>query len=353
MAANATRSTWQWSGEAAKVPSAAASSTGKENHIKKETETTGGIPYARTTWKHAEEAEDGPAATSTTPGAFVHFEEEFARQADDADRAQQQQQQRHYQSRKCRICLEVVHPTIRQPAEGIAGLLNPTPVVEYISEDPESGRLIRPCKCKGSMKWIHEGCLTEWRRQDPGSSNYWQCTTCHFEYRLQRINLSRAISNKATQITLTMFILFITVFLLGFVADPIINLYLDPYEVITSGGLTEPIIEETGTWVEHLSKGLASLGVLGMLKAIFAMGPWQWLNIRNTGVFGGRRGRAATGRDRIANISWYLIAFGVLTFLWAVYKLVKAWSCRILDMAGERVVDVQGDDDEDGDDDAE
>jgi len=163
---------------------------------------------------------------------------------------------------------------------------------------------------------------------------------------------SRAISNKGTQIALTLLILLATVFALGFVADPIINLYLDPYDVFTSGGLTEPILEESGSWVEHLFKGFASLGVLGMLKAIVAMGPWQWLNIRNAGIFGGRRGgRAANGRDRVANISWWLIAFGVLTFLWTVYQFVSMWSRRLLDLAGERVADVQGDDDDDDDED--
>lgn len=34
----------------------------------------------------------------------------------------------------------------------------------------------------------------------------------------------------------------------------------------------------------------------------------------------------------------------------AVYKFVAAWSRRLLDIAGERVVDVQGNDDDDDDD---
>lgn len=34
----------------------------------------------------------------------------------------------------------------------------------------------------------------------------------------------------------------------------------------------------------------------------------------------------------------------------AIYKGVRAWSRRTLERAGERVMDVQGDDDDDGED---
>lgn len=130
----------------------------------------------------------------------------------------------------------------------------------------------------------------------------------------------RYISSRAAQLTLTVLILFVTVFVLGFIADPIINIWLDPYEVLTSGGLTDPVVEDGESWYTHLLKGLASLGLLGTVKSLLATTPWQWLHIRNTGVLGGgRRGRGATGRDRIANISWWLVAFGVMTFLWVCF----------------------------------
>jgi len=38
---------------------------------------------------------------------------------------------------------------------------------------------------------------------------------------------------------------------------------------------------------------------------------------------------------------------GVGTFLWGVYKGVRSWSRRVLEKAGERVMDVPLDDDED------
>ncbi|RDW82114.1 hypothetical protein BP6252_03226 [Coleophoma cylindrospora] len=261
---------------------------------------------------------------------------------------------KYYAPRTCRICLEVVQPTFEPVVDGFASILNPTPKVSYISEDPESGRLIRPCKCKGSQRYCHEGCLQQWRHADPsyGRRNFWECPTCKFRYRLERLRWSRWMSSAVLQIVITFGILFTTVFVLGFVADPIINLYLDPYDTITSiplGGTAAPLYEdEDEGWIEHFLKGLASLGLLGFVKVFFAMSPWHWLNIRQTGIGrGGGRTRGGTGRERLENISWSLVIIGVVTFLYAVWKWVRAWTRRTLEKAGERVADVQGDDDDD------
>jgi len=117
-----------------------------------------------------------------------------------------------------------------------------------------------------------------------------------------------------------MLILFATIFMFGFVADPIINLYLDPYDTITSipsGGPGALHFEdEEASWVEHFAKGLASLGLLGFVKVFFAMSPWHWWNLRNSGILGGGGRRGNTGRERLENISWSLVLIGTVTFLY-------------------------------------
>lgn len=118
------------------------------------------------------------------------------------------------------------------------------------------------------------------------------------------------------QVSLTVAIFVFAMFLLGFVADPIINLYLDPYSAISTDPLSSinhKIDDGDGSWAEHFLKGLASLGLLGFVKLLFAS-PWNWWNLRNIGGGGGRGG--ATGRDRLANLSWIMIVLGVATFLW-------------------------------------
>lgn len=318
---------------------------------------------------------------------------------------------KRYPPRTCRICLETVLPTYEPALGNFASILNPSPAVSYISSDPAAGRLIRPCKCKGSSRYVHEGCLQAWRHADPqyGKRNYWQCPTCGFRYRLERmtwaswisstgmtfipaeeghfsfvvhncsslanthlvlhssldpsdshglrfhLNSSRAFPSLAcqtyialsmffalgriiyvlkdfaltvrlgTQITLTLFILWLAMFLLGFVADPIINLYLDPYHTISSVPLSrfnkfgDELFreEEESGWTEHFLKGLASLGLLSFIKVLLAMSPWQWWNLRSSGLMRGSGGRAgSSGRDRLASISWVVVVIGVGTFIW-------------------------------------
>ena len=225
--------------------------------------------------------------------------------------------------RTCRICLETVQPTYHLPSEHLPGFLQPASRVTYESEDPESGPLISPCKCRGSSRFVHTDCLQTWRYADPGfgNRNYYHCPTCGFRYRLQRLGWGQAIKSKALEIGFTIIIFLLAMFLLGFVADPIINLYLDPYDTITSGvgsrGETTSLEDSDFTsWGEHFVKGLASLGLLGFVKVFFALSPWQWWNPRNSGVLNGGARTGNNGRDRLTSINWVVIVLGVCTFLW-------------------------------------
>jgi hypothetical protein len=103
--------------------------------------------------------------------------------------------ERHWKPRTCRICLETVLPTYQPPSENLPGFLRTGPSVIYESED--GGRLLRPCHCKGTSKYVHEGCLQAWRHANPDYArrNYWECPTCGYKYRLQRLGWSRAISS--------------------------------------------------------------------------------------------------------------------------------------------------------------
>lgn len=295
--------------------------------------------------------------------------------------------QRHWPSRTCRICLETVPPTFQVPSDALPSFLTSRkPRVTYVSDDPSLGRLIRPCKCKGSSRYVHEGCLRSWRHSEAGYSarNYWSCPTCGFKYRLRRLGWGSFISSTAMQLGLTMLIFFVVVFALGFVADPIIQMYVDPYDAIANGvrgrrDYSTWAMEEEG-WLEHFLKGFAGLGLLGFLKALMAMSWVNWWNFRGAlpGQGGVRMG-GSTGRDRLGNLSLIVVLVGAGTFLWVstfftsfsisvlceprawyhvlrsasmltmlqtVYKAVRAWSRRTLEHASEKVMDVPLDDDE-------
>lgn len=121
-------------------------------------------------------------------------------------------------------------------------------------------------------------------------------------------------------------IFFLATFLLGFVADPILNLYIDPLNTladIPTHGTEALYDDDSESWIEHFLKGMASLGLLGFAKVILTLSPWQMWNVRSSGVIGGGGNRGNTGRDRISQIGWLAIVFGITTVL------VVSHSCLI------------------------
>lgn len=326
-----------------------------------------------------------------------------------------------YKARTCRICLEVIEPTFNfdvddehaddvpgagvgdngvigavaagigrrvvdkitsvlppslQPAAISASISNMTarkPSVKYISEDPNDGRLFSPCHCKGSQKYVHDGCLQRWRTAQPvaGNRNFWTCPTCGFEYRMQRLAWGRYISNRFTRAILTVTAFILTLFILGFIADPLMDLWSDPAGTVIgslsdlndydddlpilsgiwnmfSGSNTKHIVFEDdldldleSTWFGHFLKGFFSLGIVGVLKTALMVSPFTWWNLRGAGLGRGRR-RAAGGRDRFDNMGWVFIFIGAATFLGAVWKGIDYISGRLLDRARDSIVDIGG-----------
>ncbi|KAI0861390.1 hypothetical protein F4860DRAFT_513861 [Xylaria cubensis] len=252
-------------------------------------------------------------------------------------------------SRKCRICLEWVPPTYEDTGV-LDGIRNRRPRRQYISEDGD--RLISPCLCKGSIKYMHEGCLKLWMNESP--SKGYQCDICKYKYQMERLSWAQRLRSPFISLVMTLAILLVTVFLLGFIADPILGLWIDPVGTITdtvipgSRFADEDISDEDG-WFQHLAKGVFSLGLLGFVKAFFVMSPWQWWNLRTSGILNGGARRAGTGRQRMENINLTLVIIGVLTFLYTVWKATRKYTQQTLDRASQRILNVQTTD-EDSDD---
>lgn len=282
-----------------------------------------------------DQEEDGP------PPEYWESEEYFGGPNSglqpEAEYQEQPYTTRSWPSRTCRICLETIAPTLHT-SDALPGFMARKPRVTYISEDPELGRLIRPCKCKGSSRYVHEGCLQRWRITNPflNSKNYWTCPTCQFNYKFSRMTWGRIIKSSITQVSLTLIIFITTIFLLGFVADPIINFYLDPIDTILDrfeGDSGYRDDEDSAGWISHLIKGVASLGLIGAMKTFLSLSPWTQWSYRNAFSSGGRAGR--TGRDRLSSVTWMLIISGIVTFLWVSFRrsflcmrLTNAWSRR-------------------------
>ena len=226
-------------------------------------------------------------------------------------------------------------------------------MVEYKNDD-EYGRLIKPCKCRGGMRYIHELCLKRSRTDSVRPGSLWKCHQCGHQFNFHRLTLQRYLGSTGVSAALTVVVMLLMMFFLGFIADPIINLYVDPYDTIIgkedfwSEIEIQNADEGISGWSLHFLKGLVSMGLVGFLKTAL-LNPFQWWNLRGTGWISARSsGTATTGRDRAANISWIAVVIGISSAFYFFYQWVQTIIGRTLQRIGNNIVDTQlpGDDDD-------
>lgn len=166
------------------------------------------------------------------------------------------------------------------------------------------------------------------------------------------------MSSKWAQVALTVWFCILSIFVLGFIADPLFDLWSDPIgtigETVTSvvtdiEALRQPPPQLPTSWFEHFVKGFFSLGIVGLFKTMLTVSPFSWWQIRSSGVAGGSGRRGGTGRNRVENINLIFVLIGAFTFLVGIWKFVQKLSARVLKNVSDRVVDVGEDDDEDED----
>ena len=157
----------------------------------------------------------------------------------------------------------------------------------------------------------------------------------------------------AAQLVLTLVLVFVLVFILGFVGDTIFDLWLEPYDTITGtfsrSDRADYPDDEAGGWLQHFLKGFVSLGIVGLTKVWWAMSPWNWYNLRSTGILGSRR-VGSRGRARMEDVGLTVVIIGAVTAIYTLWKGVRFVSKRTLLAASINVLDVGTDDDDEGQD---
>lgn len=62
----------------------------------------------------------------------------------------------------------------------------------------EEGRLFAPCRCKGTMRWVHPRCLNEWRAMSVNARSFYTCEQCGYRYRTERTWLADVLQSERT-----------------------------------------------------------------------------------------------------------------------------------------------------------
>ena len=106
------------------------------------------------------------------------------------------------EEKKCRICFEEQstnksqscsksHKSLRL-RKGLRSLRKPfhqSASTNSLSSCCSLNELIYPCKCSGSMKYVHSKCLEKWREACYGTEGYFCCHQCKSPYEMQHSRL--------------------------------------------------------------------------------------------------------------------------------------------------------------------
>ncbi|KAI8341129.1 hypothetical protein BC941DRAFT_415910, partial [Chlamydoabsidia padenii] len=221
--------------------------------------------------------------------------------------------------------------------------------------------LIRPCRCKGTMMYVHVSCLNRWRTLSPRASSYVACDLCKYEYNIYRPRYAAIVTNLHFLRLMTAFLVMISilacaylcklvdVYLLGHLPDP------DNHDWVDLHGTT-------WLWMDrfYLVAGLIVISLLGMVYLTFlcvtmplddssrqdvwfccdqTSCPWYSCYLADVAACSGD---AAAGGFLVFIVLMSLLAilFGILGAITGVYRWMEVCVDRIAGHVKERILDV-------------
>ncbi|KAG0267979.1 hypothetical protein BGZ95_002688 [Linnemannia exigua] len=239
-------------------------------------------------------------------------------------------------------------------------------------EEDTLGRLISPCLCKGSMKYVHVECLNAWRTRSPKRESHYKCDTCKYSFSFRRTSFARYLGHPLTVFVLTIVTFALAVFAAGFAMKLLLYLMMEePQEFIYPADLSDEgdmeamrlrqdiVIFKTPESLRavfridktHMVFGSFFVSIVGFLQ-LFVSTIWMG---GGGGVFriggfglgggGGRRRGGRGERQGEAGVGGVLmiviLVFGLFKSVYSTYQFVNRMSRRVLAKAETMVLEVQ------------
>jgi hypothetical protein len=205
-------------------------------------------------------------------------------------------------SKECRICLE--------------------------GEDISLGRLFSPCLCRGTQKYIHEGCLNKWRLVGNNRAFY-KCPTCKYDYRISRVYYANLLFNEVTIGISTAITIILAVILGAFFIRNIIFLLIGIK-------LSRSVVAFSGQliWWSVLTIGVITL----LLTILTDHNHNNNLNFVGDMFFPGNRIYIDNYFFDFLGYTLSLTGFGI--FIIKIYHNIKLFMYKQLNKFGERILEV-------------
>jgi hypothetical protein len=150
-------------------------------------------------------------------------------------------------------------------------------------DEEELGRLISPCKCSGTAKYVHILCLQEWRKRSTAagsSKSFFECDLCKYQYSFRQTRYAAILMSWKSKTVATLVLLWSWAFALGFMAHPLLETHVTDEDIelilqfpniflqMIGVDIKTRLVPQNG-WIEHQFLGTACIGLLGLIKFSF------------------------------------------------------------------------------------
>jgi hypothetical protein len=229
-------------------------------------------------------------------------------------------------TRTCRICFESIHPEVDSK----------TGRTVYRGEDFDSGHLIRPCKCDGSQRYVHELCLKMYRHSHPLEASYLKCPTCGAEYRFNSSLYTDIAAHPLTHACVTTVATCAAIFVAGFAANPLLSITIFYRQTLEYGIQTVNWYTSDHGWLDHFAQGSALVGIWGLLMIFHDL----WTLLR-TGVWDSvLLFLVPLGGASESRLVWVHLLPLVARAMYWLWCEIRTWARRHVEDGEGRVVDL-------------
>lgn len=223
----------------------------------------------------------------------------------------------------------------------------PTPACRICLGGTEAGRLISPCLCTGTMRFVHAECLNAWRAASSNPQSYYHCDQCRYRYSFGRTTYANILRSALVLHLFTIVAFLGTVVLCGHLAFLVEPLFMGDsgftsFPEAWNDTLTEMLANGTDLEVEFVrekfieplsSVSIAGLNFLHLMVGLSLVGFAGFVSMRIfwVPIFGGH----ADGIEGPV-----IIVIGVVRVLCGIYYIFKALSGRLLHAAESCILEV-------------
>ncbi|KAJ3475960.1 hypothetical protein NLI96_g11486 [Meripilus lineatus] len=258
----------------------------------------------------------------------------------------------------CVVCIQAMDETTQAAEEKQCRIC-------LDGEDPDLGRLIRPCLCKGSISYVHVKCLHRWRNASASPSAFYSCQQCGYRYHFARTRVVGIATNPVVVGTISAIVFTIIVLCSSFLTSSLLSdepsesyFFVTPWDIfrnlvnatvriLTDGQMDGSSFLKSSSststsgppslfrrFIRRFLLGLPVVGAGSVIHMLMSVPfPMQWFRYR------ARRG-GRDSRDIATLVVVVVVLFGAARALLKVYQLTENVVKRVLLRAEEAIVEV-------------